>query len=154
MAPQARFLLDRTSEHLLGIFPGAVRLRDFGLPDDADDERDIFPLAVDYGLTIISENDRHFIAAMRRASQRSGRINCAGDGFGIVVPNHRSDIAFDDLTRRLHFNGVHVSWADVRRFNLRVSIGERATEISALPRCKFCIADTWDSRARELQLDA
>jgi hypothetical protein len=152
MAPVSRFLLDRTSENLIDVFPGAVRLRDFSLADDADDERDIFPVATDYGLTIVTENDRHFIAAMRRASQRSGRVNCAGEGFGIVVPNHRTDIVFADLTRRLHYNGVHITWDDVRRYNLRVSVGERAIDVSALPRCKFCLADTADARARELQI--
>ncbi len=150
--PVSRFLLDRTSEYLLDVFPGAVLLGDYGLPDNADDESDIFPVATDNGLTIVTENDRHFVAAMRRASQRSGRTNCAGDGFGIVVPNERKDIVFADLTRRLHFNGVHITWDDVRRFNLRVSVGARSTEISALPRCKFCLADTADARARELHL--
>lgn len=69
----ARFLLDRTSENLLNVFPGAVLLTDFGLDDDADDEADIFPVAWDSALTIVTENDRHFIAAMRRASEPGKR---------------------------------------------------------------------------------
>lgn len=152
MGSSGRFLLDRTSENLVDVLPGALCLRDLGLPDDADDERHIFPAAVDGALTIVTENDRHFIAAMRKASARSGRVYCRGDGYGIIVPNHRRDVVFADFDRRLHLNGQHISLEDVRRFNLRVSLGEREYHVSRLPRCKFCTEQTSDAYAKRLGL--
>jgi hypothetical protein len=151
MAFSPRFLLDRTSEHLIDVFPGALRLRDVGLADRADDT-EIFRAAIEKSLTIITENDRHFIEAMRKAASRSGRENCTGDGFGIIVPNHRTDISFGNLGRRLHFRGRHILMEDVRLYNLRVSLGEREHHISPLPRCKFCLARTSGARARQLGL--
>jgi hypothetical protein len=128
-------------------FSRALRLPDFGLPDDADDEADMFSVSVDNGLTIVTENDRHFVNAMRKAASRSGRTNCTGDGFGVIVPNHRSDINLRELMRRLHYNKQSISLDDVRRNNLRVSLGERQHHFSALPRCKFCLSNTTDARA-------
>jgi hypothetical protein len=89
---------------------------------------------------------------MRQGSARTGRTNCAGDGFGIVVPNHRRDIVFEDLTRRLHLNDKLVTWDDVRTFNLRVSVRHRDASVTELARCKFCVEDTLSPRARELGL--
>ncbi len=151
VASSRLFLLDRTSENLARTFPGACFVGDFGLPDYADDSI-IFQTAVDYGLTLVTENDRHFFRLMRRASAQTGRANCSGDGFGIVVPNHRTDIYFDDLTRRLHFRTLFITWGDVRTFNLRVSVGERHPDVAPLPRCKFCIGNTSTPRARQLGL--
>jgi hypothetical protein len=127
-------------------------VEDFGLrPDAGDDE--ILRIAVEHGLTLVTENDRHFVGLMRQGSARTGRVNCTGDGFGIVVPNHRTDIIFRDLTRRLHLKGKPIHWADVRIFNLRVSLGQLDPSVTALARCKFCVEDTRSLRARDLGLE-
>ena len=139
MAPTIRFLMDRTSENQVDVFPQSVTTIDAGLAPDAPDET-IFNYACEYGMTIVTENDRHFRELMLRAAQRSGKSNCAGDGFGLVVPNHRNDIKFRDLTRRLKYEGRLLTWDEVQTLNLRVSVLERSAELSPMPRCKFCQA--------------
>ncbi len=128
MATTIWFLLDRTSENLAAAFPQSMTTIAAGFSPEASDE-DIFDYACAYGMTVVTENDRHFRDLMQRAAQRSGKSNCAGDGFGLVVPNHRNSINFRDLTRRLKYNGRLVTWHKVRTLNLRVSILERSAEL-------------------------
>ena len=90
------FLMDRTSENMTASFPQSTTTVAAGLPEDASDDH-IFRYACEYGMTIVTENDRHFHELMVRAANRSGRENCAGDGFGLVVPNHRTRVDFRAL---------------------------------------------------------
>lgn len=151
MAATLRFLIDRTSSHLVNAFPQSQTVEGFGLPENVPDAV-IFAFACQYRLTIVTENDRHFSALMVSAANRSGKRSCAGDGCGLVVPNHQPNIQFGALTRRLHLNGHLVTWGEVQVFNLRVLFGVHEVVLGTLPRCKFCRESTNSPRARTLSV--
>jgi hypothetical protein len=144
MAKRFLFLIDNTNPHLTGYFPRSCSLNDVGLDTDASDP-DIFRRALDKELTIVSRNDRHFFQLMRDAANRSGVVNCAGDGYGLVNP-HEKKINYDDITRRLKYGGHRIDWEDVRHFNLKVSLGATDPIVSTLPRCKIHLAECSDPK--------
>jgi len=151
-----RFLTDNNCTGLARFVPQCATLRTFRLDQDADDAH-IFELACDEALTIITQDDADFTEIMRRAMHTSGRRNCAGEGYGLLIPNSLTRLNFDDVTRRLHFEGAKIDWVDIRIFNLKVSLGKgRDPIVSPLPRCRHCVAESNEDfglRYKELGLD-
>lgn len=150
------FLADNNCTGLARFIPGCATLQGVGL-DEAATDKEIFDFATSKQLTIVTQDDADFTAIMRHAMHTSGRTNCAGEGYGLLVPNSVNTISFGDVTRRLHFAGKQIDWVDVRIFNLKVSLGkERDPIVSTLPRCKHCIElsnEEFGTRYRELGLD-
>ena len=151
------FLTDNNCAGLARSVPQCATLRTFGL-DEKTADSEIFQLASERGLTLITQDDDDFVTLMRRAMHTSGRRNCAGEGYGLLVANSLTSLNFRDVTQRLRLGREKIDWDDVSIFNLKVSLGKgRDPIVSPLPRCKHCVAasnEMFGTRFKELGLDS
>jgi hypothetical protein len=103
------FVTDNNCSGLARFVPQCATLQTFQLDEDATDG-EIFDLATGKQLTVITQDDADFTAIMRHAMHTSGRTNCAGEGYGLLVLNSVRSLSFDDVTRRLHFADKQIDW--------------------------------------------